>query len=29
MDAAKEAGMAEMSEVFKVAGAEVYVPSDN
>eukprot|EP00775_Hariotina_reticulata_P012598 gene12598-12730_t len=29
VDAAKEAGMAEMSEVFKAAGAKVYLPSDN
>lgn len=29
IDRAKEAGMAEMSEVFKAAGAQVYVPADN
>jgi hypothetical protein len=28
VDSAKEAGMAEMSEVFKAAGAEVYLPAD-
>lgn len=28
VDSAKEAGMAEMSEVFKAVGAEVYLPAD-
>jgi hypothetical protein len=28
VDSAVEAGMAEMSEVFKAAGAEVYLPAE-
>lgn len=28
VEVAKEAGMAEMSEVFRAAGAEVYLPAE-